>query len=73
MGARSDEDSAGADERPRHQVEITQSFWVSSYLVTQSLFEEVMGKNPSKYLETAPENQNSRAQAAHAIEQEAGM
>ena len=31
------------------------------------------GKNPSKYLETAPENQNSRAQAAHAIEQEAGM
>ena len=30
-------------------------------------------KNPSKYLETAPENQNSRAQAAHAIEQEAGM
>ena len=31
------------------------------------------GKNPSKYLETAPENQNSRAQAAHAIEQEADM
>ena len=31
------------------------------------------GKNPSKYLETAPENQNSRAEAAHAIEQEAGM
>ena len=31
------------------------------------------GKNPSKYLETAPENQNSRAQAAHAIEQEATM
>ena len=27
------------------------------------------GKNPSKYLETAPENQNSRAQAAHANEQ----
>ena len=31
------------------------------------------GKNPSKYLETAPENQNSRAQAAHTIEQEATM
>ena len=28
---------------------------------------------PSKYLETAPENQNSRAQAAHTIEQEATM
>ena len=31
------------------------------------------GKNPSKYLETAPENQNLRAQAAHTIEQEATM
>ncbi len=31
------------------------------------------GKNPSKYLKTRPENQNSQAEAAHAIEQEATM
>jgi len=31
------------------------------------------GKNPSKYLKTAPENQSSQAEAAHTIEQEAPM
>ena len=39
------------DERPRHQVRITDPFWISRTPVTQGLYEAVMGINPSKFKE----------------------
>ena len=49
MGARGDDDNHLQDERPRHQVELTKSYWMTTTLITQSLFEEVLGDNPSKF------------------------
>jgi|GEM_PF-1239792 len=43
------EDSAAQDvERPRHEVTLTKNFWMSVAPVSQSLYELVMGNNPSK-------------------------
>ena len=38
------------DEFPAHQVEISQPFYMSQTEVTQSQFEKIMGRNPSKHL-----------------------
>lgn len=35
--------------KPRHEVEITKDFYVGKYQVTQKLWKEVMGNNPSKF------------------------
>ncbi|MDP8207083.1 MAG: SUMF1/EgtB/PvdO family nonheme iron enzyme [Candidatus Electryonea clarkiae] len=43
MGAQSNEDSAYADEYPRHQVNLSRGFWLGKYEVTQSQWEAVMG------------------------------
>lgn len=36
-------------ELPRHEVEITQGFWLGTYPVTQAQWLAVMGKNPSHF------------------------
>jgi len=37
------------DERPRHRVKLTRGFWLGQTQVTQVLWEEVMGENPSHF------------------------
>lgn len=38
-----------ADEKPRHWVELSQSYELGQFPVTQALWEAVMGENPSKF------------------------
>lgn len=45
MGA----ENSGSDEKPVHEVKISQSFYLSQYLITQSQWEEIMGSNPSYF------------------------
>ena len=40
------------DERPRHRVTLTRGFWLAQTQVTQTLWERVMGANPSKFKTT---------------------
>lgn len=47
MGALSDDDEALDEEVPRHEVEISRSFYAGKYPVTQKLWKEVMEDNPS--------------------------
>jgi len=41
MGAQDDEGDAGSDERPRHQVILTEGFWLGKYEITQAQWEAV--------------------------------
>jgi len=49
MGSPEDEEGRDADEGPRHQVQITQGFWMFDSQCTQELWEAVMGENPSHF------------------------
>lgn len=49
MGSRQDDGWAGADERPQHQVRISNPFWLGRYEVTQHQFSRVMDTNPSYF------------------------
>jgi len=49
MGSEEDDSQAYADERPQHQVTITQSFYIGKYLITQEQYQAVMGNNPSNF------------------------
>ena len=49
MGALEDDEDAYDDEKPRHQVTLTKDFLMGKYAVTQSLWESVMGSNPSRF------------------------
>ena len=49
MGALEHDDKADYSEKPRHHVTLTQSISVCTYAVTQSLYESVMGCNPSRF------------------------
>ena len=50
MGSDEDHDhDALEDEKPRHEVEISRSFYLGRYTVTQAQWESVMGSNPSKF------------------------
>lgn len=49
MGAFEDEKGRLDHELPRHQVKFTKPVYISTHLVTQSLYEHVTGKNPSTY------------------------
>ena len=55
MGSADDDSSAQSDEKPRHEVRLSRSFQLSPTLVTQGLYEAVMGKNPS-YFKTSAEH-----------------
>ena len=37
------------DELPRHEVEITKSFWMGIHEVTQAQWQEIMDRNPSRF------------------------
>ena len=42
-------DDPYSDEKPVHQVTLTNDYYMSKYEVTQALWEAVMGSNPSRY------------------------
>jgi formylglycine-generating enzyme required for sulfatase activity len=47
MGCSTNDEQCGADEQPRHRVQITKSFEIGAYEVTQSQWVALMGTNPS--------------------------
>jgi formylglycine-generating enzyme required for sulfatase activity len=47
MGCSMGDDGCDADENPAHRVQITKSFEIGKYEVTQSQWQSVMGSNPS--------------------------
>ncbi len=47
MGCSSESEDCASDEKPRHEVEISQAFLLGKYEVTQAQWEAVMGNNPS--------------------------
>ena len=49
MGALPNDKEAYDDEKPLHKVRITKDFYVGKYPVTQTLWESVMGNNPSYF------------------------
>ncbi len=51
-GSSDDDKDASTDEKPRHEVRITRSFYLSVFEVTQAQYEAVMGKNPSYFSAT---------------------
>lgn len=49
MGSPEDEEGRWNDEGPRHEVQITQGFWLFDTPCTQALWRAVMGDNPSHF------------------------
>ena len=49
MGATSEMKDPNDDEKPLHQVTLTNDYYMGKYEVTQALWEAVMGSNPSRY------------------------
>jgi len=49
MGSPEDELGRDSDEGPRHQVEISDGFWLFDTPCTQQLWEAVTGENPSRF------------------------
>jgi formylglycine-generating enzyme required for sulfatase activity len=47
MGCSTGDEQCQADEKPRHRVQITRSFEIGKYEVTQAQWTAVMGTNPS--------------------------
>jgi formylglycine-generating enzyme required for sulfatase activity len=52
MGSPRFEANRGANEGPRHQVQISKPFYMGVYEVTQAQYQKVMGTNPSFFSET---------------------
>ncbi len=48
MGADASDNDAYKDEKPAHQVTLS-SYYICKYEVTQALWQEVMGSNPSRF------------------------
>ncbi|HEX4951992.1 MAG TPA: SUMF1/EgtB/PvdO family nonheme iron enzyme [Thermoanaerobaculia bacterium] len=49
MGSPESEAGRWADEGPRHEVTLTEGFWLGEVPCTQALWQAVMGKNPSRF------------------------
>ena len=49
MGATSEMQNPDDDEKPVHQVTLTNDYYMEKYEVTQALWQVVMGSNPSKF------------------------
>ena len=49
MGATREMENPYDDEKPIHQVTLTNDYYIGRYEVTQALWKAVMGNNPSKY------------------------
>src|SRR5262249_27847732 len=52
MGSSGTETGRRVDEGPVHKVEISRSFYMGAYEVTQDEYKKVMGKNPSFFSST---------------------
>ena len=49
MGSPEGEPGSYGDERPRHQVRLTEGFWLAETPCTQALWEAITGQNPSRF------------------------
>ena len=49
MGATSEMKNPNSNEKPVHQVTLTNDYYMGKYEVTQALWQAVMGSNPSEY------------------------
>ena len=49
MGATAEMENPFNDEKPTHQVTLTNDYYIGKYEVTQALWQAVMGKNPSNF------------------------
>ena len=49
MGATAEMEDPEDDEKPTHQVTLTNDYYIGKYEVTQALWKAVMGNNPSEY------------------------
>ena len=49
MGATAEMENPDDNEKPVHQVTLTNNYYIGKYEVTQALWQEVMGSNPSTY------------------------
>ena len=49
MGSPDDDPEATDRERPQHEVTLSEGFWLADAPCTQSVYEAVMGKNPSRF------------------------
>ena len=49
MGSPDNDSQAYKDEKPQHQVTITQPFYIGKYPITQEQYEAIMGNNPSYF------------------------
>ena len=49
MGATPEMKNPDGDEKPTHQVTLTNDYYIGKYEVTQALWQTVMGNNPSKF------------------------
>lgn len=55
MGAPEDEEGRSVREGPRHEVRISQGFWLADTACTQALWQALMGNNPSRF-DSDPQN-----------------
>lgn len=49
MGAASAKEKPDANEKPAHEVSLSQNYYIGKYEVTQEVWKAVMGNNPSKF------------------------
>ena len=49
MGSPASEEGRFGDEGPQHEVELTRGVWMGEMVVTQRLWQAVMGNNPSRF------------------------
>ena len=49
MGATPEMENPNSDEKPTHQVTLTNDYYIGKYEVTQALWQAVMGNNPSYF------------------------
>ena len=61
MGSPDTDDIAGDDEKPQHEVTITQGFYIGKYELTQGQWENVMGTTPWVGKNNVQENSNNPA------------
>ncbi|MEZ5336113.1 MAG: formylglycine-generating enzyme family protein [Methanolobus sp.] len=70
MGAPEEESYSDKDERPTHEVTISNEYYIGAYEVTQEQWEAVMGENPSKFTgSNLPVEKVSWADANNFVEQ----
>jgi formylglycine-generating enzyme required for sulfatase activity len=50
MGANHDDTEAKDDEKPAHQVTLTESYYIGKYPITQAQWEKIMESNPSHFV-----------------------